>query len=152
MILRLAPAALIALTAACATPTEAESRQRGVVQFDGDPRLGEEVRRVCFASSIDSFSNPTRETVIIDLSPTRSYLVETFGSCFDLDNAQSIGLAARTGCLSKGDTLIASDSAFGLRNSSGFGPSRCVVKALYDWDPKANENMKGDAETEDHPA
>lgn len=122
---------------ACATSTEDEPRLRGVAQFEGDPRLGEEVRQVCFASSIDSFSSPTRDTVVVEKSPTKSYLVEVFGACFNLDQAQTIALAAKTGCLSKGDSLIVSDSAFGLRDSSGLGPSRCTVKAIYDWDEKA---------------
>ena len=132
---------------ACTTQGEdTEPRVRGVAQFEGDPRLGEEVNRACFASSIDSFSEATDDTVVIHISPRKAFLVETFGTCYDLDHALSVGVASRSGCLSKGDKIIASDSAFGLR-SSGIGPSTCTIKALYEWDKHAEPEEEETEET-----
>lgn len=139
------PIALAALLAACATTPD--DRVRGVAQFEDDPRLGEEVDRICFQSTIDNFSNPTRDTVILEAGVSRQYLVEVFGVCPDLKFAQSIGIAARTSCLTRSDALLVSDSAFGLNDGSGIGPRRCTIRSIYDWDDDA-EGEETEEETE----
>ncbi|MFC6200087.1 DUF6491 family protein [Ponticaulis profundi] len=131
--------ALVFLLSACATAANGASSDepRGIERYAGDPRLGEEVSNMCFASSVDSFSENTDDTVVLAISPKKSYLVEVDRGCYNLDTAQSIGLAASMSCASKGDKLIVSDSAFGLGQSSGIGPSSCLIKGIYEWDKDA---------------
>jgi hypothetical protein len=100
-----------------------------------DPRRGEEVNRICFASNIDSFGETTRNTVIIREGRDR-YLVETFRGCSDLQFAQSLAIDARSSCLTRGDNIIGFNSAFGPSNI-GPTPLRCMVNKIYRWNPDA---------------
>lgn len=131
---------LVFLLSACATAANGGMAERkdGIEKFAGDPRLGPEVSRMCFASNVDSFSSPTDDTVILKVGASKQYLVET-SSCYMLDNAMSIGLDASMSCATRGDNLIVSDSAFGLRDSSGIGPSRCLITGIYEWNEDAAE-------------
>lgn len=132
----LRPALLIfstALLAACQS-TPGEPRVRGIAAYEGDPRLGEQVSNICFSSSIDGFSLNERETVVLR-EGSREYMVEVLGTCLELDSAMTIGIDARTSCLSKGDHLIVSSSFTG--NGAGIGPQRCMIKDIYAWDPDA---------------
>ncbi|MAP93997.1 MAG: hypothetical protein CMK07_03505 [Ponticaulis sp.] len=135
---------LVFLLSACATAANggmAEREQtRGIAQFAEDPRLGEEVSRMCFTSSIDSFSTTTRDTVVLEVSPSRHYIVET-SSCSNLDSAQSLAIDGMSSCATRGDALIVSDSAFGLKNSSGLGPDRCLIKRIHEWNEDAAVDM-----------
>ncbi len=108
-----------------------------------DPRKGEKVKKICFNRSIDGFSNTSRNSVVLSAGPSRDYLVKT-GSCQQLRRAQSIALSSRSSCIRKGDRLIVSDSIFA--DSTGIGPERCYVKAIYKWDKRAT--AKPDQETE----
>ena len=101
---RIVLAAIAAATlAGCATET-AEPRLRGLDQYADDPRLGEKTDRVCFAASIDGFSENERTTVVLHEGRDR-YMVEVSGACFDLDNAESIAVDSATGCLTPGDSI-----------------------------------------------
>lgn len=136
---------MVFLLSACATAANGGTKEvepKGVERFAEDPRLGEEVRRMCFASSVDSFSDNTDDTVVLEISPNKSYLVEVGGGCYNLDSAQSVALDVATGCATKGDRLIVSDSAFGLQQSSGIGPSRCLIKGIYEWHEDAVEDAQ----------
>lgn len=131
---------LVFLLSACATAAQGNGKDetvRGAAQFADDPRLGEEVSRMCFTSSVDSFSNATDDTIVLEVSPTRNYLVEVSRACSRLDAAQSVALSSSSSCATKGDRLLVSDSAFGLKQSSGFGPDSCLIKAIYEWDKNA---------------
>lgn len=133
---------LVFLLSACATAANGPSKEeqpRGIERFADDPRLGEEVSRMCFVSSIDSFSDNTDDTVVLEVSPNKRYLVEVSGGCSVLDSAQSIAVDAHSSCATKGDYLIVSDSAFGLSNSSGFGPDRCLIKSIHEWNEDAGK-------------
>lgn len=145
-------AALLFAVAGCATDTSPEAlaereQAKADAVFANDVRRGEEVDRVCFTSNIDSFGETTRRAVVIREGRDR-YLIETFGGCFDLDWAQSLGVDSFSSCLTKGDRIFASDSAFGfdkqdLRQS-------CRVKAIYAWDPDATEEeIDTDANSEE---
>ncbi len=152
---RIAAAVLFLSLSACATASSPEAtaereHARADEVFANDIRRGEQVDRVCFASNIDSFGETTRRAVVVREGRDR-YLIETFGGCFDLDWAQSLAIDSFSTCLSKGDRIFASDSAFGfdrqdLRQS-------CRVKAIYAWDPDAEvkaaaEEEKSDSEPE----
>lgn len=133
---------LVFLLSACATAAHSDGKEekpRGVEQFAGDPRLGEEVSRMCFTSSIDSFSNATDDTVVLEVSPRKSYLVEVTRACSRLESAQSVALSSKSSCATKGDRLLVSDSAFGLRQSSGIGPEKCLIKSIYEWNEDAGK-------------
>ncbi len=125
---------LVALLSACASGTETAPEPRGVAKFAGDPRLGEQVSSICFASSIRGFSGATRDTVVL-AEGNDHYLVETFGGCMRLRNAQQVGIAEGTGCLRQSDRLIVSESLFG--EDEGGRAQTCSVKSIYKWDPKA---------------
>ncbi len=138
---------LVFLLSACATAANGASRDdapKGVEKFAEDPRLGEQTDRLCFASSVDNFHSATRDTVVLDVSPSKSYLVEVTNGCFNLDRAMSMTLDTVSGCATRGDYLIVSDSAFGLSQSSGLGPDRCLIRSIYEWDEDAAEDQSDD--------
>ncbi len=151
---RIAVAVLLFGLSACATDTSPEAlaekeQARADEVFANDVRRGELVDRVCFASNIDSFGETTKRAVVIREGRDR-YLIETFGGCFDLDWAQSLAIDSFTSCLSKGDRIFASDSAFGLDKQDL--RQSCRVKAIYAWDPDAAEKTKAeDAESDSEP-
>lgn len=145
----LAGAASLALLAACAaTPPASETASAAsnievAAAADGeaapDPRRGEPVSRLCFVSNISGFTETTRRSVVVEKGVNDQYLIETFGSCFNLDDALTLGFDtfARSGCLTRGDSIIASESAFGLNDRTGVGPQRCTIRGIYRWDPEA---------------
>lgn len=142
---------MVFLLSACATAANGGSDDRssasGVEQYAEDPRLGEEVSRMCFASSVDSFSMPSDDSVVLRVSPSREYLVET-QACFDLDHAQSIALDTASGCATRGDRLLVSDSAFGLSGVNGRAPQRCLITGIYEWDRDAEAETAEEADEE----
>lgn len=120
---------------ACATA--GETKPRGIAAFDGDPRLGERVDKVCFTRGIDSFSDNTQDTVVLRRGPRDEYLVTTSGFCAHLDYAQSVGLRSRTSCLRDTDQIyVSSGMAFGSQNAHLKNQS-CFVDEIYKWDSKA---------------
>jgi len=126
------------LIAACATQAPADTKPKGVAQFAGDARLGEEVKNVCFTSTISGFHDATRDTVVLSKG-SKDYLVEVYGNCFNLDQAQQLAVDSTTSCLGKGDHIITSDSIAGFRDDTGFGVQRCMVKSIHEWDSKASK-------------
>lgn len=120
--------AALTVTAACTSSgNENESSDEAMIAA----RTGEEVRNVCFASSIDNFSITTKNAVVVSASPREKYLLTT-SSCFGLDDAMSIEVENRTGCLSRGDYILAYDTVFGQSNT-GMQPSRCVITRINKW-------------------
>ncbi|MGA1341792.1 MAG: DUF6491 family protein [Hyphomonas sp.] len=133
--------ALGALAACAAAPGEA--RLRGIEKYAGDPRLGDAVDQICFASTIDGFSMNGRETVLLHEGRDR-YMVEVAAGCLDLEFAETIALASTLSCLSRGDALI-------IRHASGggLGPQRCLIREIRKWNPKAGQ---AEAEAGENPA
>ena len=146
----------IALAAMLAASAGAAFAQQAPDGFAGDPRLGEQVNRMCFGRSINGFEDATDRTVVLRARVNDHYLVETAGYCPDLDWAQSIGLDQFSSCLTRGDSIIPFDSVFGASRSGHFGASRsghrgfpCRIRAIYEWNPDAGEPGEADGE---HPA
>jgi hypothetical protein len=140
---RIAFAAMLLTVTACATATtpealEARERAKAEAVFADDPRRGDEVKRLCFASQIDSFGETTKRAVVVREGGDH-YLIETFAGCFDLDWAQSLAIDSATSCLSKGDRILAFDSAF-VRHDDVSHPQSCRVKTIYEWDRDAEES------------
>ena len=139
--------ALPAFVAACTTSESAKDRPDGIERYAGDPRLGEEVDRICFASTIDGFGETTRDTVIVREGRDH-YLLEIFGSCSPLDRAMRIGLDATGTCLRKNDALIVSDSISGFGEASPFSTQRCMVSGIYKWNPDAETEETDEEDTD----
>ncbi|RIJ15651.1 DUF6491 family protein [Henriciella mobilis] len=133
----LACGAVTAMVAAC---TSAPDEQAADADWMTDARLGEQVDRICFSSSIDNFRAPSRDTVIVEKGVNDEYLIQTFGNCYNLRNAQALSLDTFGGssCLSKGDAIFAYDSVFGP-DKTDIGPVRCPIKAIYEWNEDAAE-------------
>jgi len=152
LIHRTAFAVLFLAVSACATDTSPEAtaareQARADAVFANDIRRGKQVDRVCFTRSIDAFGETTKRAVVIREGGER-YLVETFGGCFDLDWAQSLAVDSVSSCLTKGDRIFASDSAFGF-DKDDIRHQSCRVKAIYEWDPDAEEaDAEADPATE----
>jgi len=115
----------------CAS-TPGSTRPDGIAAYADDPRLGEPVDRICFASNISGFSMNTRRSVVLH-EGRKHYMVEVFGACPDLEYAQSIGVSSVTGCVTIGDSLIIG-STFGPES---IGSRRCSIKEIRAWDPRA---------------
>ena len=129
---------ITACAVALAACTTVPSDQSAPEAYADDPRLGERVDRICFGRSINGFGETTRDTIVLNVGANEHYLVETFGSCQDLDWAQSISLDQFSSCVTEADSIIPSTSAFGP-DRNGFPPQRCRIKSIYEWDPDAEE-------------
>ncbi|MDJ0920714.1 MAG: DUF6491 family protein [Henriciella sp.] len=124
----------------CATETSSTDTA-SVESEQVDPRRGEEVNRICFASNIDGFSETTRTTVVVREGRDH-FLIETFGACDpSLDHAISIAFDTFSGCVTRGDDIIAFDSLSG-HSHGGIGPRSCKIKRIYAWDPDAAEDTE----------
>jgi len=130
------------LLAACASTGEA--KPKGVAKFEGDPRLGKQVDKICFRSTLDGFSQNTRDTVVVETGPSTEYLIEVRGSCTNLSSAQSLAVTGNLSCIDKFDSLIVSTSAFSLNDPAGIGPERCIIKAIYEWDEDAEVSAEAE--------
>jgi hypothetical protein len=138
----IAGAVLLATTSAALAGDRDKEEER-------DVRIGEKVDRVCFSRSIDGFSHTEKRSVVLRKGVSKEYYVET-GSCFNLRRALSIGIDSRGGgCLSRGDYLIVSESAFGLKDNTGIGPDRCYIKAIYEWNEDAEAEETDTEESEE---
>lgn len=126
--------------AACASTAAESDSDKGIAAFNEDPRLGEEVKKICFNRNIDGFSNATRHTVVLGAGPSKDYIVEVSGVCPTLRFAQSIAIDSSLSCVTRGDYLLVSDSAFSLNDGSGMGPDRCLINKIHKWDKRVEEN------------
>jgi len=126
-------AALPILAACSSAPSEAQQERTAMVEA----RKGEKVNNVCFAGQIDSFSTISDKAVVVRTGVRDRYLLET-ASCFGLGDAMSLQIENRGGCLSRGDNIVAYDSAFG-NDGVGMKPSRCLITGIYEW--KDEEEM-----------
>ena len=141
--------AAIVLVACTSTAEDTEQAQ----DWKEDARLGEQVDRICFTRSIDNFRAATRNTVIVERGVNDEYLIETFRSCFDLQRANSLSFDTfgGSGCLSKGDSIMAYSSAFGP-SASDLPSVKCPIRAIYEWNEDAAteeaEEDEGEAPSE----
>ncbi len=132
---------LLWAVAACAA-IDAEPKPRGLAAYEGDPRLGEAVDSICFASNIDGFSLNQSRTVVLHEGRDR-YMVEVFGTCPELEFAQTIALITPSACLTRGDAVLVAET---------FGPPgphtrRCAIREIRKWNakmPVAPGGLEGD--------
>lgn len=134
--LLLAAAAILlpAGLAACESPGMSDEPEN-FMGYQGDPRLGEQVDRICFTRQISGFGETTDDTVIVRAGVNEHYLVKTFSRCTDLEHANSMALDQfNASCLRDGDSIIAYDSAFGP-DAIGMPPRACLIDEIYQWHP-----------------
>lgn len=127
----LALAASVALASCASGP--AEPRKQSIADYAGDPRLGEETKRICFSSNIDGFSLNERRTVVLHEGRDR-YMVEVTAGCPDLEYAEAIAVDSATGCLTPGDAIIVARTL-----GDSFGNNRCLITEMREWDEKAKK-------------
>jgi len=113
----------------------ADTRPQGFADYQGDPRLGERVDRICFGSLIDGFGQTTDETVLLESGVNTWHMVHTY-RCPDLRFAQSLSFDRYGSCLRDSDSVIAYPSFTGP-DRSGPAPQRCRIRAIYEWDEDA---------------
>jgi hypothetical protein len=116
---------LLVLLSACTSVTP---ESNGEVEVN--PRQGEEVRQICFASSINGWRevDGERSSIILTKGVSKEYKLDLSGIC-DLTYAFN-SIATRTrgsSCLTRGDDIIFNDSLSGI--------NRCMVKKIYKWNP-----------------
>ncbi len=128
----------------CAT-TVSDGPQ-GLAKFADDPRLGNKVDRICFSGSIDSFFGAEGDTIVLSKGLGRDYRVRLSGLCNNLEHAQSMALERQSGCASRGDYILVSESPFTLNDDIGLGPDRCYIDEIYEWhkDVDVDEENTGD--------
>lgn len=110
-----------------------------------DPRIGEEVNKICFSSSIRGWSAVKGEdgVILLERAVNDWYRVEVNATCTAgrIQRADSIGLDSFTGsgCLERADTIILNDLVDPNR--------RCVIKRINKWnkDAAAPETADEDA-------
>jgi len=119
---RLIPAAALVAAAACASCAPVE---------EPEPIAGLSTERQCFFTRQingygDAPDGPRGDRIYIDTGPRDRWLLETFGSCYELDWAQTIALDTRSMsnmCTGDTATLIVPR---GLDRT----PDRCSVRLL----------------------
>jgi hypothetical protein len=100
-----------------------------------DSRIGPEVDRICFASTIDGWKEAKGfdDAVLLERGVNEWYLVDLSGACRarDFRFAQTIGIESRPagGCVSRGDVIL-------VESGGGF-MNRCFISKIRKWDDDA---------------
>ena len=129
---------LLALLSACTSVPPESNREVEV-----SPRQGEEVKQICFASSINGWRevDGERSSVILTKGVSEEYKLDLSGIC-DLTYAFN-SIATRTrgsSCLTRGDDIIFNDGLSGI--------NRCMIKKIYTWNPAEEADADTNEPTE----
>lgn len=116
---------LLALLSACTSVPPESNRE-----VEASPQQGEEVKQICFASSINGWRevDGERSSVILTKGVSEEYKLDLSGIC-DLTYAFN-SIATRTrgsSCLTRGDDIIFNNGLSGV--------NRCMIKNIYKWNP-----------------
>ncbi len=134
---------LIALIGCAAThpgaPTADETAVSAPQSLAEDPRVGEEMDRICFTNGISGFSdyNGPEDALILRRGPGREYLVTLFPGCITVDRAQRVAFVDRFSgsCLMRGDEILVSAELF--RAGSSLDNDVCRISEVYAYDRDA---------------
>ena len=102
---------------------------------NGDPRIGEEVERICFRSTINSWRtvDDLDDVVLLQKGVNDWYYVDLIGGCSNriLRSALEIVIGGRPSgsCFTSGDIIVVRDNPASTR--------RCAVQHIYRWDDDA---------------
>lgn len=125
----------------------ADPKEDGAEKAGPDPRIGEEVNRICFQRNIKGW-RPVKgedDVVLLERGINNWYRVELLGACDErlFRFAHKIGIDSRPGggCVTRGDAIIVEDSP-------GFN-RRCTITAMYEWDEDALNEVVEEEEMED---
>lgn len=129
---------MLALLSACTSLPPESNREVEV-----SPRQGEEVKQICFASSINGWRevDGERSSVILTKGVSEEYKLDLSGIC-DLTYAFN-SIATRTrgsSCLTRGDDIIFNDGLSGI--------NRCMIKKIYTWNPAEEADADNNEPTE----
>ncbi len=100
-----------------------------------DPRIGEEVNRICFRPNINGWRtiDDLDDVVLLQRWVNTWYYVELLGACPNrvLRSAIQIGIDSRPGpsCIAPGDMII-------VRDTPGLA-RRCKIQRIYEWNDDA---------------
>jgi hypothetical protein len=143
-------AALFSTVAACqSTPEDASKKDADTTEVaEVDPRRGEEVDRICFASNIRGFGETTRSTVVVNAGVNQRYLLEVFRGCTNLDHAQSLAFDSFSSCITRGDNILAFESFTGPSRHD-FPSIPCRINKIYEWNKDAGEDAEEGGATEE---
>ncbi|MCC5996079.1 MAG: hypothetical protein JJU18_06895 [Oceanicaulis sp.] len=150
MRLRFSALAALATLAVCAAGPVHAAQPGLQSQGDlaGDPRLGEQVDRICTGRQLRAFSDATEHHIVVRAGRDRHYLLETVGSCVGLERAHQVAFHQFSLCLAPGDRLLGSEATPTRLGASapqrgasrtaprnvGFG---CQISAIHEWNPDA---------------
>ena len=139
---------LLMASGCASTASDEDEKPKGLAAYADDARLGEQVKKICFTSSIDNFRSPERETVIVERGVRDEYILEVTGSCPNLRYAQRLALDTSLSCLTKFDNLYVYDSAFGTISTPG-SVDRCPIKSIHKWNEDALKDTEAETEEKD---
>lgn len=133
---------LPAFLAGCAAQEE-----KVAIPLDNDPRIGAEVKQVCFTSSVRSWRDVDndRNGIILIMNDRDEYKLKLAPGCDPQWAMTRMAIISRHGsCLSRGDRIKTDGDM-----SPGYSPG-CMITGINKWDPDAVN--KTDRQTEDSQA
>jgi hypothetical protein len=101
-----------------------------------DPRQGEPVKKICFASAINGWREIAgeRHAVIVSKGVKEEYKLELFGVCDVSQAINSLGVSTRgSSCLTRGDDIVI--------KSTFSGSTKCSIKQIYTWNENADDTQ-----------
>jgi hypothetical protein len=121
----------------------ASQEEKVVIPLDNDPRIGEEVQQICFASNVNSWSDVDndRHAVILRMNVKDYYKLKITPGCDPQWAMSTIALVRRGGsnCYSRGDRIKTDADPF-----RGYGTA-CMITKINKWDPDAVKMTKKQA-------
>ena len=126
--------------AGCATQED-----KVVIPLDSDPRIGDQVKQVCFTSSIRSWSDVDndRNALLLIMNNRKEYKLKLTPGCDPQWAMTRMAIISRNGsCMSQGDRIKTDGDMM-----PGYAPG-CVVTRIYEWNPDAVKKPEQKAEAE----
>lgn len=113
----------------------ASQEEKVLIPLDSDPRVGDEVRQVCFTRNIDSWNDVDndRNAVVIRMNNRDYYKLSLSGGCDPQWAMSHLAVITRIGsnCYTRGDRVKTDGDSF-----RGYA-SACVITKINKWDPDA---------------
>lgn len=127
--LTFACAAVAAALAACQT-TEDAREQDQLARAAIAAKQGEQVNRICFASSINSWREFGSDAVLLRKGANDWYKLDLSGACDPEGAFNSIAVITRPagGCVSRGDEIGTFDQTIG---------GACLITEIHEWNEDA---------------
>ena len=108
---------------------------------EADPRIGAEVKRACFSSSVTNggYVSIGGRDAFVTGTMRQKYLLVFSPGCGDIDSPGSFPVFHNYGdnCRRRGERVETAASGFGVTGA-------CTIQHIYEWDPKAEEEAPED--------